>query len=501
MNKKTTAVQPKVAIQSLLRPALTPVFANKDYEEFKRTIDDIDRVLIEGRLEKLAIDFGLANLLAFNSEADEQVMARQAEQAVKSLRTNVLKTLLEGISCRKLSAAVYGSDLLADFCRVRQIDGIKGLAKSEVDRMMRFFSEDQLRLLHTHLTELCASAGSCARIGLEDPVDASLTFFDSTCLEANIHYPVDWLLLKDVSLTLLQAISLIRRAGLFCRMPQGPEVFARDMNKLCIEMTHSARRKDGRKARKQVFRRMKKLLATIGQHGARYREALENRWEETEYSEARKNRIVSRIDDMLKKLPQVKKQAHERIIGERQVANAGKILNVHETDLHVIVRRKAGKETEFGNTLMLCESMHGYILDWKLYREQAPGESEQLAESLKRQDAMKMEEPIVSACTDRGFASKKTSRLLRDKKIYDATCPRDPAVLKERLCEEPFAGLQRRRGSTEARIAILRQKHGSRLRQKGFTNRSLAVGWSVLAHNLWLIARLLAQQEQRAAAA
>jgi hypothetical protein len=35
----------------------------------------------------------------------------------------------------------------------------------------------------------------------------------------------------------------------------------------------------------------------------------------------------------------------------------------------------AGKEVEFGNTLMICESAHGYILDWKLYREQAPSES------------------------------------------------------------------------------------------------------------------------------
>src|SRR5690606_23371211 len=154
--------------------------------------------------------------------------------------------------------------------------GIKGLSKSEVDRLLKFFSEEQVRLMHVHMTELCANAESCGKIGLEDPVDASLEVFDSTCLEANIHYSVDWVLLKDGSATLLQGIALIRRAGLFCRMPQGPEAFARDMNRLCIEMTHSARRKDGKKLRKQVFRRMKKLLTTIGDHAQRYLEVLEN---------------------------------------------------------------------------------------------------------------------------------------------------------------------------------------------------------------------------------
>lgn len=498
VKQKTTSVHPEVAIQSLLRPALTPVFANKDYEEFRRTIENVDRLLIDSNLEKRAIDFGLQNLRDLEPQADEQAMARQAKQAVKALRTNILKTLLGGISPRKLSSAVYMSDLLADFCRVREIDGIKGLSKSVADRLLRFFDEDQLRLLHAAFTELCTGAGSCGQLGLEHAVDASLEFFDSTCQEANIHYPVDWMLLKDVSKTLLAGISLIRTAGLFCRMPHGPEVFVRDMNRLCIEMTHSARRKDSKKARKRVFRQMKKLLETIGGHARRYREALDTRWQETQYSEAQKTRIVARMGDMLKKLPLVKKQAHERIIGGRQVASSEKILSVHESDLHVIVRRKAGKEVEFGNTLMICESAHGYILDWKLYREKAPSESKQLAESLERQSKMEIEEPVLSACTDRGFASKKTSRLLRENEIFDATCPRNPAELKERMNEELFRDLQKRRGSTEARISILRQKQGGRLRQKGFDNRSLAVAWSVLGHNLWLVARLLAQQEDQA---
>jgi hypothetical protein len=67
--------------------------------------------------------------------------------------------------------------------------------------------------------------------------------------------------------------------------------------------------------------------------------------------------------------------------------------------------------------------------------------------------------------------------------------------------EKRFAGLQRRRGSTEARIAILRQRLGRRLRSRGFDHRYLSVAWGVLGHNLWIVARLLTNQQKIAEAA
>lgn len=90
-----------------------------------------------------------------------------------------------------------------------------------------------------------------------EPVDATVCLMDSTCLEADIHFPVDWMLLKDVALTLLKAVGLIRKEGLLCRMPGGPEELGTQMNRLCIEMTHSGRKKDGKKLREKNPRRMK----------------------------------------------------------------------------------------------------------------------------------------------------------------------------------------------------------------------------------------------------
>ena len=77
-------------------------------------------------------------------------------------------------------------------------------------------------------------------------------------------------------------------------------------------------------------------------------------------------------------------QAHERIIGERRVANARKILSLYEDCLHVIVRGKAGGEVEFGNTLLLVEQSDGLIVDYDLLAEQSPGDAALLKESLDR---------------------------------------------------------------------------------------------------------------------
>ena len=54
-----------------------------------------------------------------------------------------------------------------------------------------------------------------------------------------------------------------------------------------------------------------------------------------------------------------------------------------------------------------------------------------------------------------------------------------------------FREHQLRRGQTEGRIGILKNEFlGKPLRKKGYEYRALSVAWAVLAHNLWVLARL-----------
>ena len=484
-----------IAIQCLLRPALTVVDRCLDYDNFRATIERIDRLLIDSEVESQGVD------LALERGQPMSVKARQkrANFALKALRMETLRYLLGGISFRHLSRALGSSDLLADFCRVRHIDGIRGISKSTLERASKFFSEEQLRALHRTLTEVVGDADLARQVvGLDKPIDTTICLIDGTCLEVNIHWPTDWVLLKDVAGTLLKAIRLIReKAGLRHRMPIEPEPLARQMNRRCIQMTHSRRRKDSARQRKGILRQMKKLLKRIGEHARSHRELLQACWEQSDYSEKQVQQILTRMERMSELIPVVIKQAHERIIGGRQVKNAEKVLSVYEPDAQVIVRGKAGQEVEFGNTLFLGESVEGYLLDWKLYGSRTPSENEQMQESLQRQNRFNLAEPIAAMCADRGFASQRARRQLAQEGIYDALCPRDPKQLKKRMEEPHFRQLQKRRASTEGRIGVLKNRwQAGRLRSKGFANRSISVAWSVLSHNLWKVAKMLAQQDE-----
>ena len=125
-----------------------------------------------------------------------------------------------------------------------------------------------------------------------------------------------------------------------------------------------------------------------------------------------------------------------------------------------------------------------------------------LLEALERWMTLFSDELSRIVVGDRGFDSKKNRCLLEKKGITNAICPRNPSVLKEQLQEKSFCKYQKRRASTEARIAIFKNNFlGKPLRSKGFKNRELAVTWNVLTHNFCLLARMkLSKQERQNAA-
>ena len=224
------------------------------------------------------------------------------------------------------------------------------------------------------------------------------------------------------------------------------------------------------------------------------------RWPETGLTEKQVAQIVKRLEGVMEKLPQAIHQAHERIIGERLVANKVKVLSLYEEDLHVIVRGKAGARVEFGNTLLIVEQRQGVIVDWKLYQDAAPSDGKALKESLKRTRAQYdgLEPKVV--VTDRGFDSQHTGAYLKSREIEDARCPRSASKMSARMEDARFQDRQKRRGQTEGRIGILKNVFlGDPMRSKGFRSRELGVAWAVLAHNLWVLARLPRAESELAA--
>ncbi len=93
--------------------------------------------------------------------------------------------------------------------------------------------------------------------------------------------------------------------------------------------------------------------------------------------------------------------------------------------------------------------------------------------------------------TDRGFNSKTNDRFLKQQKVFNATCPRNLEELNVKMADNRFREAQKRRAQTEARIGIFKNKFiGAKILRKGDGNRETKIMWSILVHNLWVVARI-----------
>ena len=498
--KRTTAI---VVYQPALRPALPCVYGPVDFRDYRDRLMTIDRMLLEGGIEANFIQAAVAENAAAWADASAAQLQRFARQSVLALRCNVAR-LLTGLSFRDFAVRAAESSVLQWFLRIGEVDRVKVPAKSTLERFSKWVSEETMTQVHLKLVSQAvtpAGAATAQPLGLTDPVDATEVFFDSTCLKANIHFPVDWVLLRDATRTLMKATVLIRREGLKQRMPQEPLRFLSDMNKLAMAMSAGSRQPNAKKQRKRTLRQMKRLEQKVAGHARAHRDLLAQHWPETEFSEKQAQAILRRIDQVLTQLPAAIAQAHERIIGERPVPNADKILSLYETDVEVLKRGKAGADVEFGNKLWLGETRSGLIVDFALLAE-AEADTALVIPAVDRLQKSPQTK-LQQVWGDRGLFSQKNEAALKLRDIQSGLCPRDPAELQKRLQEDDAfrPGLQRR-GGTEARIAILKHVFvGSPCLAKGIVARQLAVSWAVLAHNLWVLARLKLAQDRQAAAA
>jgi hypothetical protein len=489
--------------QELLSCYVPTVLGPIEFREWKSQLERIHEVLGLSRVEETFQRLSLAQRnQAEQREAEKEnrqfyvwsPVEQESYQRLCSqvLRCNVARTLT-GESLRDFGCRLAESGLLQWFCKLDRLGVVRIPGKSALQRYSQWLPEAEMRKVIDTLLAVAASDGKAEGeqpLELVEALDLEAYFLDTTCVKLHIHFPVDWVLLRDAARTLMKATILIRKRNLKVRMEE-PEEFLKRMNQLCMKMTHARRKKDAKRARKAVLREMKKLSKIIAAHAERHRDLLQEHWQETDLKEGEARQIIQRITTVLERLPHAIHQAHERIIGERQVKNAEKMLSLYEEHAAVYVRGKAGAEVEFGSQLLLGEAASGVIVDWELVGGNPRADTKMLSRSLERMKQMSAGEAIQQVAGDRGFDSPPNRELLEKDGIYNAICPKSPTELKKRMNDSEFVKLQQRRSQTEARISIFKNGFlGSPLLSKGHENQSREVAWSVLAHNLWVIARL-----------
>ena len=231
-----------------LRPRLPTIVGNVDYLTLCRRLEQIESLLQASGLEADFVEQALQDWLK-PKPASRPPTARQQQQfqlrSRRALRCTILRTLLQE-DYRGFSCALAGSPLYQWFCLVDALDAVRVPSKSEWQRFAHWLDAAQMRQMMERL--LRAGMDPAGPLDLREPVDLEEYFVDTTALKANVHFPVDWILLRDATRTLMKAVTLIRREGLKTRM-EPPAEFLRRINRLCIEMTHSRRKAESRKER------------------------------------------------------------------------------------------------------------------------------------------------------------------------------------------------------------------------------------------------------------
>ena len=425
---------------------------NKEYEEFYSILTQINKNLIKGKIEeefvRLCLEHKEKELVEVieeeNKEKEENnvnaakklnsgAKKRMSKTARRALRCNIGQKL-KGESFRDFSNSLADSRLWQWFCLIDELAVIKPPSKSTLERYDKIVPDSIIEKVRDQLTRKAMESAPSEEehpLGLVEPINIDRTFVDTSCLKANIHFPVDWVLLRDIVIRLIGIIVVIRKHKLFNRMSH-PESFIKEINNLCIEMTHTRRKENAKQERKRILRKMKSIVNTVRDHGKRYRDLLDEDWRKTDLSKKEKDHLLRRLDKVLGLLPQAVKQAHERIIGGRQVLNKDKILSLHETEIHVIVRGKSGAEVEYGNTWVIAEQESGIIIYSKLIKDQAKADCHLLEPALETIAGTFGSYPGGVGC-DRNFDSTDVRAYLLQKGIYNGVCPRDSKMLQERL--------------------------------------------------------------------
>jgi len=141
--------------------------------------------------------------------------SRKVQRAYKRIWTALRFTILialTGDSSRELAIRVSDSQLLKWFTSF-DIKA-KGTSKSAIDRHEKLFTAEEITDLIHILNQAVGNTELARRLILESELDFSRHWVDSTCIKADIHFPVDWILLRDATRSLIGSIEVIRCHGL-----------------------------------------------------------------------------------------------------------------------------------------------------------------------------------------------------------------------------------------------------------------------------------------------
>jgi transposase, IS5 family len=395
------------------------------------------------------------------------------------LRMLVIKHL-HGWSYEQTERWVSDSLVLRQFCRV-YLEPVPD--DTTVIRWAKLIRPETLHLLLDHVVALARSLkvtrGRKLRV-------------DGTVVETNIHHPTDSTLLRDgvrvLSRTLTRAKQHLQQ-----RTRLGRDAFrdrCRSMKRHVYRITKATRQR-GQAAAPTMQAAYRKILAIAAASVAQARAVSAALRRETSPAAAA---VAARLDQVRALTEQVIDQTTRRVLEHEQVPAAQKVVSLFEPHTVIIRKGRIGQETEFGRGVWFDEVDGGIISRYAVIAGH-PVDTAQVAPSLDHHLTAFGRPPRVLA-GDRGTYSASNEAYAAATGVRQVVLPKPGAKSAQRQAHEkqPWFGRGRRwRSGIEGRISVLKRRYKlRRCLNHGDDGMERWVGWGVLAHDLWVIARATA---------
>lgn len=455
---------------------------DKLFDSILKLTNQMDPVLaeIDQLLEDEALYQLIRNDLAKRYPQTEQT-GRNSTPVEVILRMLAVKRLY-GLSYERTEYQVRDSLVLRQFCRVyfNEVPDDTTLM-----RWAGLIQPETLEHFNQRLTQLATQLKVTKGRKMRT---------DGTVVETNIHHPSDSSLLADS----------VRVLGRTLRRAKEVLKETTDLN----EVVFRNRVRSVRRLARQVGEAMRKRGETAQEQGLQaYRKLVKATQQTIEQAQQvlpalqavtgkQAQKLTEIMETLIPRAEQVVSQAVRRVFQGEKVPASEKIVSLFEPHSAIIRRNKARKPTEYGHKVWLDEVDGGIVTRWQVL-EGNPNDDQQWLPSLEYHIRC-FGKPPNQMSGDRGVHSSTNEQIAQERGVKRVILPQPGRKSEARKRHEKQRWFQQGRrwhAGVEGRISVLKRRNElDRCRDHGIQGFDRWIGWGVIAGNLLVIGRKVAEK-------
>ena len=308
---------------------------------------------------------------------------------------------------------------------------------------------------------------------------------DTTAVETNVHWPTDSSLLWDSYRVLARLLRRLRKRE---RVLRDRRLHPRRVRRLYLNISRRARGQvSSSEALKPLYSKLIQQVTTINALVDKALKHLKGR----NIKDPALLKIIGGMGHYRALSERVVDQARRRTMEGETVPNAQKLFSIFEPHTELLKRGKTVRNIEFGHMIQIQQVEEKFITGYEVFPTK-PNEALQLAPALEQHKTLFGAYPL-EASADKGYAQSSDQLAALSRKVKNLAVGKAGRLSETERDREHtlrFRLGQSFRAGVEGTISYLKRALGlARCLAKNWPHYAAAVGASLLAHNLLILAR------------